>query len=284
MLTSPQHTGRLDVGPALSPDGNSIVFFTDRDGYSLDVVVADAATGEIRRKLITTASDPHFESLQFIDSVGTWDPRGRRFALAAISEGHPVLTLLDVATGNIVDEVPFPDLDQVFNPTWSPDGRHIAFSAIRNGFSDLYVVDLETKAVRPLTADAYADLQPSWSPDGRSIAFSTDRFSSSMKTLSFGNFRLGLIDVASGAMTELPGVADSKHIDPHWSADGKSLYFIADAKGISNIHRVSLADGTLFRVTDVSTGVSGVTALSPALGLASQHESARLQRLPKRQI
>jgi Tol biopolymer transport system component len=269
VLTSAHHTGRLDVGPALSPDGKSIVFFTDRDGYSLDVVVADAATGEIRRKLITTAGDTHFESLQFIDSIGAWDPQGRRFALAALSGGRPVLALLDVATGHIEDEVPFPDLDQVVNPTWSPDGEHIAFSAIRHGFSDLYVVDLRTKFVRPLTADAYADLQPSWSPDGRSIAFSTDRFSSSMQTLSFGNFRLGLIDVASGTMTELPGVADAKHIDPHWSGDGASLYFIADAQGISNIHRVSLADGTLFRVTDVSTGVSGVTALSPALGLAS---------------
>ena len=267
--TSPQQTGRLDVGPALSPDGNSIVFFTDRDGYSLDVVVANAATGEIRRKLIATAGDSHFESLQFIDSVGAWDPSGRRFALAAMSGGRPVLALLDVATGRIEEEVPFPDLDQVNNPTWSPDGRHIAFSAIRNGFSDLYVVDLGTKAVRALTSDAYADLQPSWSPNGRSLAFSTDRFSSSMKTLSFGNFRLGLIDVASGTMSELPGVADAKHIDPQWSGDGASLYFIADAQGISNVHRVSIADGTLFRVTDVSTGVSGVTALSPALGLAS---------------
>jgi hypothetical protein len=181
-----------------------------------------------------------------------------------------VLALLDVATGRIEEEVPFPDLDHVVNPTWSPDGRHIAFSAIRNGFSDLYVVDLGTKTVRALTADAYSDLQPSWSPDGRNLAFSTDRFSSSMRTLSFGNFRLGLLDVASGTVTELPGVAEAKHIDPQWSGDGASLYFIADAQGISNVHRVSIADGTLFRVTDVSTGVSGVTALSPALGLATR--------------
>ena len=131
-------------GPALSPDGKSIVFFTDRDRHSLDVVLADTATGTIRRKLISTAVDPHFESLQFIDSVGAWAPNGQRFALAALSGGRPVLTLLDVTTGDIERELPIPGVDQVFNPTWSPDGRQIAFSALRNGFSDLYVLDLET--------------------------------------------------------------------------------------------------------------------------------------------
>jgi Tol biopolymer transport system component len=270
VLTNAEGGGRLNVGPSLSPDGKSIVYFSDRDRYSLDVVLADTATGDIRRKLVATAGDPHFESLQFIDSVGTWDPAGNRFALAALSGGRPVLTLLDVTTGDIERELPIENVDQVFNPTWSPDGRQIAFSALHDGFSDLFVLDLESKEVRSLTADPYADLHPAWSPDGRRIAFSTDRFSSSVETLTFGNFRLGLIDVASGTITELPGIANAKNIDPHWSADGASLYFVADAENTSNIYRASIADGKLFRVTDVSTGVSGVTALSPAIGLAAE--------------
>jgi hypothetical protein len=181
-----------------------------------------------------------------------------------------VLTLLDVTTGDIERELPIPDVDQVFNPTWSPCGRQIAFSALRHGFSDLYVLDLESETVRALTTDPYADLHPAWSPDGRTLAFSTDRFSSSVQALTFGNFRLGLIDVESSTVTELPGIPAAKNIDPHWSADGASLYFIADPDDVSNIYRVSIADGRLFQVTDLSTGVSGVTALSPALGLAAQ--------------
>jgi Tol biopolymer transport system component len=269
-LANSSDHGRLDVGPALSPDGKSIVFFTDRDGHSLDVVLADTATGNIRRKLISTAVDSHFESLQFIESVGAWAPNGERFVLAALSGGRPVLTLLDVTTGHIERELPVPDVEQVFNPAWSPDGSQIVFSVVRNGFSDLFVLDVETTEIRPLTTDAYADRQPSWSPDGRTIAFSTDRFSSSIQTLTFGNFRLGLLDVESGAITELPGIPDAKNIDPHWSGDGASLYFIADAENTSNIYRLSIADGKLFRITDVSTGVSGVTAMSPALGMAAQ--------------
>src|SRR5262245_58776073 len=63
----------LNVGPALSPDGKLMVFFTDRTRYSLDVVLADTATGKIKRKLIGTAGDAHFDSLQFIESVGAFD-------------------------------------------------------------------------------------------------------------------------------------------------------------------------------------------------------------------
>src|SRR5205814_1574622 len=88
--------GRLNVGPALSPDGRSLVFLSERDRGSIDVFLADALTGSIRRKIIETAGDPHFDSLQFIESAGAWDLAGRRFALAALSRGQAVVTIMDM--------------------------------------------------------------------------------------------------------------------------------------------------------------------------------------------
>jgi Tol biopolymer transport system component len=264
--------GRLNVGPALSPDGRWLVFLSERDQYSIDIFLADAATGTIQRKLVQTAGDPHFESLQFIESAGAWDPNGRRFALAALSGGRPVLTILDMQTGAVEREIPIRDVDQLFSPTWSPDGRRIAFSALKGGLSDLYVLDLDSVRVRPLTSDPFADLQPSWSSDGRTIVFSTDRFSSSMETLSFGNFRLGAIEIESETIRELPSVPGAKNIDPHWSADGASIYFVADGGDISNVYRLAVASGELFQVTNLSTGISGVTALSPALSVAERSD------------
>lgn len=259
---------RLSVGPTLSPDGQAIAFFSDRSQYSIDMVVADTKTGAIRRRVVRTDGDPHFESLQFIDSAGAWAPDGHRLAMAALSGGAPVLTILDAATGSVERELPIREADQVFSPTWSPDGTQIAFSALHHGFSDLQVIDLETATVRSLMTDPFADVHPAWSPDGRTIAFSTDRFSSSIETLTFGEFRLASIDVASGAIRALPGIAGAKNIDPHWTADGSSLYFIADADGTSNVYRLSMADGALFRITNVTTGVSGITGLSPAIAVA----------------
>jgi hypothetical protein len=157
----------------------------------------------------------------------------------------------------------------VLSPSWSPDGHRVVFSALKGGLSDLYVIDLEDGAVTALTADSFADIQPAWSPDGRSIAFATDRFSSSLETLSFGNLRLGVVDVASGRIQELPSLDNAKNINPQWSADGASLYFIADAGGISDVYRLDIARSDVFQITRVATGVSGVTALSPALSVAA---------------
>jgi hypothetical protein len=261
---------RLSVGPTLSPDGGAIAYFSDRSQHSIDMVVADAKTGVVRRRVVKTEGDPHFDSLQFIESAGAWDPDGRRLVMAALSGGAPVLTILTAASGSMEREWPIRGADQVFSPTWSPDGRRIAFSVLHNGFSDLEVIDLDTGTVRPLTSDAFADLHPAWSPDGRTIAFSTDRFSSSLETLTFGAFRLASIDVESGTITALPGIPNAKHIDPHWTQDGRSLYFIADADGTNNVYRLAVADGEIFQITDVSTGVSGITALSPALAVAGR--------------
>src|SRR4029079_11541798 len=197
---------RLSVGPTLSPDGGAIAYFSDRSQHSIDMVVADTRTGAVRRRVVKTEGDPHFESLQFIESAGAWDPDGRRLVMAALSGGAPVLTILNAASGSVERELPIRQADQVFSPTWSPDGKRIAFSVLHNGFSDLDVIDLETGAVRPLTSDAFADLHPSWSPDGRTIAFSTDRFSSSLETLTFGEFRLAAIDVESGTIEALPSI------------------------------------------------------------------------------
>jgi hypothetical protein len=245
------------------------VFLSERDQFSVDVFLADAATGEVITKLITTATDAEVESLQYLRSAGTWDRDGRRFALATVEQGRPTLTIIDVDTGDRRD-VRLPRVGEIFAPAWAPDGRTIAFSALAGGFSDLYLYELETQQLRQLTDDAYADLQPSWSPDGRSLAFVTDRFTTDLRTLRLGSCRIGLLDVATRAIQPAPALPDAQHIDPAWSADGANLYVVSDPDGVSNVFRIALADGTFYQVTDVTTGVTGVTRFSPAVSIARE--------------
>ena len=270
LISSTRGGGRLNLAASLSPDGQRIIFLSERDQFSIDLFLADAATGRIVRKLVTTAASAEFESLQYLHSAGGWDPTGRYFALATVRRGRATLMVLRIDGGGPAREIPVAQLDELYSPTWSPDGSRIAFAGMKGGVSDLFVLDVESGAVRRLTGDQYADLQPAWSPDGRTIAFVTDRFSTDLANLRFGSYGIGLLDLASGDARPGPGFPGGNHVDPAWSPDARSLYFVATEGGAPNVYRSALESGELFRVTDVPTGVSGVTRLSPALSVASR--------------
>ena len=261
--------GSLNLAPALSPDGKRLVFLSERSLFSIDMYVADVATGRVTRKLTETAADPHFESLQFLSSAGDWAPDNRRFVFAALSKGQPVLTIVDTDSGRREMEHEFPDLGEVMNPAWSPDGRRIAFTAQKGGVLDLYLFDIESKALTPLTSDPFADLDPEWSPDGRRIAWVTDRFSSDIDALAFGNYRIGAMDVSTRQMRPLAGFPEGRNTNPEFSADGRSLYFIATPDGIANIYRADVGGGSVTRATNILSGVGGITPLTPALSAAA---------------
>src|SRR5262245_31650444 len=261
--------GDLNVGPALSPDGKWIAFLSSRSVFSIDLFVADAATGKIVHRLTSAATNPHLSSLQFIYSAGAWDADSRRIAIATVAGAHPALVIFDGLSGNREREASIPDVDEIFNPTWAPDGHAICFTGMSHGLTDLYVYDLKASALRRLTNDAFAEIQPSWSPDGRRIAFATDRFSSNLDTLSIGPYRIGLIDVASGRIEQVRAFTSGKNINPQWTPDGNSILFISDRDGISNLYRTTIANGDLVQLTTIATGLSGITSSSPVLSVAA---------------
>ncbi len=269
LVTGSKTAGGLNVAPALSPDGRYLAFLSERSLVSIDLYIADVRTGEELHRLTSTATDPHYSSIQFIASSGAWDAESRRLAIATVTSGRPALAIFDAESGDRVRELEMAGLDEIFNPTWSPDGRAICITGMQQGLTDLYVVDVASGAVKQLTHDPYTDLQPAWSPDGQSIAFATDRFSSQLGTLALGDYRIGFIDPASGAVRQAPAFMAGKHINPQWGPDGR-LFFISDRDGISNVYRMTIPGGDITQVTDVGTGVSGITNSSPAMSVATR--------------
>jgi hypothetical protein len=260
--------GELNLGPALSPDGKRVVFLSERDLYSIDLFLADADTGRVIRKLASTATDPHFDSLLFIESAGAWSADGRRFVQSALRKGKGAFFVIDPETGRRVEEVDFDDFSELENPVFTPDGRKVVFTALQGGLLDLWEYDLGTRQKRRLTDDAFAELQPAVSPDGTSVAFTTDRFTTRLDTLAFGPYRIGILDLASGDVRELSGYPHARSSNPQWSPDGRTIFFLSDVHGATDIHRVDLATGELRELTRLRTGVYGITALSPSLSVA----------------
>ncbi len=261
---------RLHVGPAISPDGSRLMFLSERDRLSLDLFMADASSGAIMKKVVGTAGDAHFDSLQYIHSAGAWDASGRRFAFAAVGSGNPILTIIDVDTG-AREEFPLPTLGEIYNPSWSPDGTRLVLSGLQGGLSDLFVFTLSTRALERLNADPFADLHPAWSPDGTRIAFASDRFTSSIDDLRFGALRVAVLDLQTGSIRlAAPDASRHKQINPQWAPDGADVYYVSDRGGTSNVFRARLVTGEVHQVTAVRGGVSGITSTSPAIAVAGR--------------
>jgi Tol biopolymer transport system component len=133
--------GTLNVAPALSPDGRWLAFLSERGLFSIDLYVAEAATGRVVRRVTTSDTDPHIESLNFTASAGAWDRSSQRLAYTTITGGRAVLSIVNMADGPD-RELRIDAADEAWHPTWAPDGGAIAFSG------------LSGRRLRPLRRDA----------------------------------------------------------------------------------------------------------------------------------
>ena len=265
------HAGDMNVGPVVSPDGKYVVFYSSRGLFTTELYMADAHTGKIVKQLTHPSIDSHFDALAFIYSAGAWSPDSKQFAFITFANGNNEIEVLDIKSGHIIRRIHPKDIGAMNTLAWSPDGTQIVFSGTHGGISDLYLYDLKTGHVRQLMNDRYADLQPAWSPDGKTIAFASDRFpGTNFDSLTYAPLGIAMIDVASGNIRTVPTFSGSQSMNPQFSPDGRSLYFIANPGGFSDIYRMDLASGQLFQVTKLATGVSGITETSPALSVASQ--------------
>ncbi len=263
--------GEYNIAPALSPDGRHVAFFSSRGLFAMRIHIADAESGRIIRELGSLNTPSHYDALSFLSSPGSWSPDGRRLAYVVYRRGDQVIDLYDMQTGRTERTVTAPGVGAALDPAWSPDGRYIAFSGLAGGISDLYLYDLTTGTTEQLTTGRNAEIQPAWSPDGRTLVFATDRGDqTSFDDMIFGPMRLATIDIATREIRLLPSPQGGKAINPQYSADGGSIFFVSDGDGIPDIYRHDLAAGTVSRITRVATGVSGITSLSPAISVARQ--------------
>ena len=263
---------QLHVAPSMSPDGRYVAHISRNDPFTINLYISDAETGETVEELTGMSSNPHFDDIRFIESAGSWSPDGERFAFITFTQGTNEINIMDVTSGDIVERKKVDEVGAINNLAWAPDGESIAFAGIEGGLSNLYVINLETREARQLTNDRYAVVQPAWSPDSETIAFTTDRGpgGTDFETLEFGDKRLGLIDVETREIETLRPFLNGKQHNPQFSPDGRSLYFISDHDGFRDVYRYQPETGETYRVTNLKTGVSGITGLSPALSVASQ--------------
>lgn len=269
LLNRRRSGGTVHVSPSLSPDGKEIAYFSEGNSFFIDLYLADGETGRVKRRLIKSAFSSDFESLRFLYSGGSWSPDGRYFAIAVKRGGRDDLVIFDVRRRRVHRRIEVP-LHGITMPSWSPDGSRLVFTGYDGGLSDLFIVNADGSGLTRLTNDRYADLHPVWSPDGSMIAFATDRGpETDFNTLAIGPLRIALYHLSSGRI-ELLDHMEGSNINPQWAPDGLSLAFVSNRTGIANVFLYDLSDQSVYQLTNIFTGVSGFTPISPAISWASK--------------
>ncbi|MBJ6116773.1 PD40 domain-containing protein [Pontibacter sp. BT310] len=267
-LLHPENAGTMNISPVISPNGRYIAYLSEQNVLSLDLFLADARTGKVIKQLANTIRYEHLDNFNFLESAGTWSPGGNKFAFVVFSRGRNRLAIVDVARSHVLEVLDVPGVVAFSYPAWSPDGSSIVVAGLVEGRSDLYLYNLKTKKTTQLTKDNYSDVMPYWSADGSRIIFSTDRPAPGQGNSNKGRFNLAELTIATGHIQLFDVFAGADNLNPVYAPNSDDILFLSDRDGYRNMYRLNRADNTVQRLTNYATGISGITALSPAMSVA----------------
>jgi dipeptidyl aminopeptidase/acylaminoacyl peptidase len=154
------------------------------------------------------------------------------------------------------------DYDQS-QPAWSPDGKRIAFVSNRtdnpdgNSNNDIWIVDADNtdkgQDLIQVTTSPGSDRSPAWSPDGRYITYVTVTDTS---VIWYATNHLAVIPAEGGTPRVLTESLDRNVSNPRFSPDGRSIWFILEDAGESQLASISPDGRNLARVIAGDVSVS----------------------------
>jgi Tol biopolymer transport system component len=217
MLTS--GVGR-DRQPAYSPDGNRVIFSSNRSG-NIDLWVADLHT----RGLFQLTDD------LAIDYDPAFAPDGEHIVWTSNRSGNMEIWLAD-ADGGRARQLTRDGVDAE-NPTMTPDGRWIVYGSTND--EKLGVWKIRPEGTDATRLAAVSSIIPEVSPDSRYAAFS--------RTRGIG-YVIQVVEIESGDMVPFEIELFRKKIHENvvvgrvrWAPDGRRIVFVGqNDEGLTGIY------------------------------------------------
>jgi tricorn protease len=161
--------GTRETYPALSPDGKTVAFFSDKTG-DYQLYTQPAAGGDWTQ--ITSDLDRAAYKL-------AWSPDGRKvlfgnkdYSIFYVDVAAKKLVKIDSSNQMKNDEFTW----EIADYTWSPDSKWIAYSFVQaNRNSQIFLFNVETGKRVAATTDFYDNLYPAFDADGRYLYYVSSR-------------------------------------------------------------------------------------------------------------
>jgi dipeptidyl aminopeptidase/acylaminoacyl peptidase len=135
---------------------------------------------------------------------------------------------------------------------WSPDGKwiYVATNRVPDAEYDLkggdiYAYSVDDGTVKQLTTRVGPDTNPTPSPSGKKIAY----IGHDWKFQSYTVNHLYLMDPDGSNVKNLTPALDRDVRDPQWSWDAKSIYFLVDERGSTQLYSCEIDTGAVKAVT-----------------------------------
>ncbi len=233
--------GSLDYNPSWSPEGDWIVFTSERAGSADLYRIHPDGTG-----LERLTDDPAY------DDQGGFSPDGKQIVFVSTrGGGRANLWVLDVASHQAKALTSGDGGD--FRPSWSPDGQWIAFSSDRDSdlrpakgrwerlhIVDIYLIHPDGTGLKRISQHGGFCGSPKWTPDSRSVVaycMSDEETWTYRAGHEDGDDKLMKIDIASGHAVPVPAGPGVKML-PSVMPSGEIAYLRHD-KSTNGIYYAS---------------------------------------------
>jgi dipeptidyl aminopeptidase/acylaminoacyl peptidase len=226
---------------SLSPDGRKIAFVWDREEFS-DIYVMSSAGGWARRLSFDRPA------IQFWwDEVPYWSPDSKW--LAFVFQGQ--IYVVPAAGGvpqRITDFTP-----NAYSPRWMPDSNQIVLVAEREEGDVLLLTDRSGSWPWSLTSGPGDDRDPQPSPDGKWIVYVHRPFN------DLNRSEIRVVENTTGNTRSLTGTPKQKDWNPRWSPDGKTIAFLSQRSGFSEVWLVAFESSEIRQLTKTQHDISDIS-------------------------
>ncbi len=206
-----------DINPAISPDGQTVAFASNRSGY-WDIYLLNLSSGGITRLT---------DSLTY-DASPAWSPDNKWLVYETYNNDNLDIKIQSILVPtDTIQLTTSPAAD--FSPVWSPRGRQIAFVSNQSGENEIWLADLdkaeEQRFLDISQSPSSTDTHPSWSPDGNSLVWAGAQDGLHNLFLQEMPSSEGINSTPSAVKRQNLGSGDW----PVWSTDGETILTILQA-------------------------------------------------------